>query len=67
MGPPLVKKVGALWEVRTNLARGWARVFFVVEDGKIILLHGLIKKSKKPIKSESDVAIKRLGLLKRDA
>ena len=64
VGPPLVKKVGPFWELRTILTRGWSRIFFIVEDGKMILIHGLIKKSKKAAKDDMNVASERLRLLR---
>lgn len=36
-----------LWEVRSHIASGIARVVFTVEDLTIVLLHGFIKKSQK--------------------
>jgi len=64
VGPPLVKKVGEFWEVRIILGRGWARVLFIVEDGRMILVHGVIKKSKKISKDDLGVARERLRLLR---
>lgn len=63
VGPPLVKKVGKVWEVRTQLQRGWARVFFIIEDGQMILLHGIIKKSKEIPTDDLDIIKTRLRLL----
>lgn len=64
VGPPLVKKVGEFWEVRTILGRGWARVLFIVDDGSMVLVHGVIKKSKKISRDDMDVARERLRLLR---
>ena len=48
LGMPLIKKIDKdLWEVRTRLADGIARVFFTVDGEHMILLHGFIKKSQK--------------------
>ena len=42
----LVKPLGdKMWEVRSNLDNRIARIIFVFNDGKIILLHGFIKKT----------------------
>jgi phage-related protein len=44
----LVKNLGdKLWEVRSAIPNGIARVIFIVSDGKMILLHGFIKKAQK--------------------
>ena len=46
LGMPLVRKMDKeLWEVRIHLEARIARVLFTVSDGKIVLLHGFIKKS----------------------
>jgi len=62
IGMPLIKKVDTknkLWEVRTNLSDGIARVLFTISDDNMILLHGFIKKTQKLEKKELDLAIKR--------
>jgi phage-related protein len=64
VGEPLVKKVGEFWEVRIRLPIGWARVFFVIEGNRMVLIHGFVKKSKKPEKHDMDVAVRRLQLLR---
>jgi phage-related protein len=46
LGMPLVRKMEKdLWEVRVHLDGRIARILFTVSNGKIVLLHGLIKKS----------------------
>jgi len=46
LGMPLVRKLDKdLWEVRIHLESRIARVLFTVSDGKILLLHGFVKKS----------------------
>ena len=46
LGMPLVRKMDKdLWEVRLPLQARIARVLFTVSDGKMVLLHGFIKKS----------------------
>ncbi len=46
LGMPLVRKMDKdLWEVRLHLQARIARVLFTVSDGKMVLLHGFIKKS----------------------
>lgn len=58
---PLIRKIDKdLWEVRTRLADGIARVFFTVDDEYMILLHGFIKKSQKTPQNELKTALSRL-------
>lgn len=46
LGMPLVRKLsGQIWEVRTQLPTRIARVLFTVKAGKMVLLHGFIKKT----------------------
>jgi len=48
IGMPVSRKVDRdLWEVRSNLQNKIARVLFTVEGSRIVLLHGLIKKTQK--------------------
>ena len=57
MGKPLVDSLGGgLWEIRSSLGDRIARVFFVVVEEEIVLLHGIIKKSRTAPKSELDLA-----------
>lgn len=57
VGKPLVDSLGkGLWEVRSSLEDRIARVFFIVVDQEIILLHGIIKKARKAPKSALDLA-----------
>ena len=66
LGMPLIKKIDKdLWEVRTRLADGIARVFFTVDGEHMILLHGFIKKSQKTPQNELKTALSRLGTYKR--
>lgn len=60
IGMPLIRKLEkGLWEVRTTLEDGIARVVFTVQDTRMILLHGFIKKSQKTPKNELTTARKR--------
>jgi phage-related protein len=60
MGMPLVRKVeSGLWEIRSHLPDGIARIFFSVAEDQIVLLHGLIKKAQRTPKAELDVARRR--------
>lgn len=48
LGMPLVRKLDrGLWEVRIRLHNGIARVMFTAAAGRMVLLHGFIKKSQK--------------------
>ncbi|MGO9264982.1 MAG: type II toxin-antitoxin system RelE/ParE family toxin [Candidatus Binataceae bacterium] len=61
IGMPLVGSLGReLWEVRSRLPRGRiARVIFCVEEGRMVLLHGFIKKTQKTPQYDLDLALKR--------
>ncbi|MFZ2872290.1 type II toxin-antitoxin system RelE/ParE family toxin [Zavarzinia sp.] len=49
IGMPVCRSLGSgLWEVRSNLPRGRiARVIFCIAEGRMVLLHGFIKKTQK--------------------
>lgn len=61
VGMPLCRPLsGGLWEVRSNLSGGRiARVFFCFVGGKLIALHGIIKKTQKTPPAELELARKR--------
>ena len=61
LGMPLCRTLGGgLLEVRSNIADGRiARVIFVVHAGRMVLLHGFIKKARKIPKPDLDLARKR--------
>jgi len=61
VGMPLCRSLGnGLWEIRSNLlSRRIARVIFCVTRGKMILLHGFIKKTQKTQKYDLDLARRR--------
>lgn len=60
VGKPLCDHVeGDVWEVRTKLANRIARVFFACDGNKMILLHGVIKKTPKADRDDIDLATKR--------
>lgn len=62
LGMPLIRKMNKnLWEVRSSLPDGIARVFFTVDGSQMILLHGIIKKSNKTPQNELKTANARLG------
>ena len=64
LGMPLVRKLDrALWEVRIRLPDGIARVMFTAGAGRMVLLHGFIKKSQKTPADDLALAKTRLRLL----
>lgn len=64
LGMPLVRKIEPrLWEVRSNVKDGIARVFFSVDGDVMVLLHGFVKKSQKTPNKELDTAKRRLANL----
>ena len=67
LGMPLIRKLErGLWEVRSNISTGIARVFFTVQEGLMILLHGFVKKSQKTPPNELDTARRRLSNVEKD-
>ena len=61
IGMPVVKPLkNKLWEIRTDLPAGRiSRVFFTLKGSRLVLLHSIIKKSKKTPKHDLDLARKR--------
>ncbi|HEY3898764.1 MAG TPA: type II toxin-antitoxin system RelE/ParE family toxin [Chthoniobacter sp.] len=48
LGMPLVRSLGnGLWELRSRLPTRIARCLFYLAGGRIVLLHGFIKKTQK--------------------
>ncbi len=67
LGMPLVRKMGPdLWELRSSLPSGIARVFFSIWQDRIIALHGFVKKSQKTPDNELDTAKRRLANFQRN-
>ena len=61
LGMPLVEKIEPyLWEVRSHVPDGIARVLFTVDGQTMILLHGFIKKTRKIPQPEINTARSRL-------
>jgi phage-related protein len=58
IGMPLCRPLGGgLWELRSSLSSNRiARVIFCAAQGKMVLLHGFIKKTQKTPQSELDLA-----------
>lgn len=64
LGMPLVRKLDkGLWEVRSCLPDCIARVIFTTGEGRMILLHGFIKKSQKTPQEYLELARTRLRQL----
>ncbi len=64
---PLVRKLEpGLWEVRSHVAGGIARVVFTVEANVMVLLHGFVKKSQKTSGTELETARQRLARLREE-
>jgi phage-related protein len=60
LGMPLVRNLGeGLWEVRSHLRDGIARVIFLAQGDLMVLLHGFIKKSQRTPQKEMDLARRR--------
>jgi phage-related protein len=61
IGMPLVRPLGkGLWEVRSDITQGRiARVLFFIQDGRMVLLHGFIKKTQKTPDADLELATKR--------
>ncbi|MBU1054192.1 MAG: type II toxin-antitoxin system RelE/ParE family toxin [Proteobacteria bacterium] len=64
---PLVEKLKPfLWEVRSKIPDGIARVLFTVDGNMMTLLHGFIKESQKIPKNELETALSRLKEYQED-
>ena len=62
VGMPVVKNVEkGLWEIRSSIKRGEARVLVAVKDNKVILLHGFLKKTQKISAKDLEIARRRLS------
>lgn len=63
VGMPLCRSLSGykgLWEIRSNLQDGRiSRVLFCVHEGRMVLLHGFIKKTQKTPIRELDLAMSR--------
>lgn len=64
IGMPLCRSIGShkgLWEVRSRLAGGRiARVLFCIAEGRLVVLHGFIKKTQKTPRQDLDLAVRRM-------
>ena len=61
VGMPLSRNLGGgLYEIRSNISgKRIARVIFILHRGRMVLLHGFVKKSQKAPKSDLDLARQR--------
>ena len=67
LGMPLIRKLEpGLWEVRSHISLGIARVIFTVESQTMVLLNGFIKKSRKTPTRELNTARQRLAHLREE-
>ena len=67
LGMPLIRKVEpGIWEVRSSIGQGIARVLFTVEGHTMVLLHGFVKKSQKAPRAELRTAHRRLVELNKE-
>lgn len=58
---PVVRKLDAgLWEVRSRIPEGMARVLFTVVETDMVLLHGFVKKTQAMPKAHLDLALFRM-------
>jgi len=69
LGMPLVRKLRpSLWEVRSRVADGNARVLFTLRGQTMVLMHGFMKKSGRTLTTVLKTAERRLAeLLDGDA
>lgn len=54
-----------LFEVRTDLGTRTARVLFCVFEGRMVLLHGFVKKTQKTLRADLDLALERKRKLEK--
>lgn len=61
VGMPLCRSLGGgLWEVRSNLTHGRiARIIFCASRGRMVLLHGFVKRTQKTPPDDLELARKR--------
>jgi len=67
LGMPLIRKLEpGLWEVRSHIADGIARVLVTVDGSTMVLLHGFVKKSEKSPTVDLKTARQRLADLRKE-
>ena len=66
IGMPVVRKMApGLWEVRSRIPEGIARVLFTVVDSRMVLLHGFVKKTQATPRTDIELARHRLNKVKK--
>ena len=61
LGMPVVRKMEpGLWEMRSTIPEGIARVLFTVVGAEMVLLHGFVKKSQATPKADLALAVMRM-------
>lgn len=61
IGMPLVRKMERnLWEIRIDVPDGIVRVFFTLDGSRMVLVHGIKKKSTKTPKGDLELARTRM-------
>lgn len=61
IGMPTCRPMGGgLFEMRTNLQRRIVRILFCVHEGRMVLLHGFIKKAQETPQADLDLAKDRM-------
>jgi phage-related protein len=66
LGMPLIRKLEpGLWEVRSQIGEGIARVLFTVTGDTMVLLHGFVKKSQKTPAADLKTAKQRMADLQK--
>lgn len=64
VGMPTCRPLGhGLWEVRTGLKDRIARVLFSIAGGRMVLLHGFIKKTQRTPEADFALALTRKRML----
>ena len=67
IGMPLIRKLATdLWEVRSRVSTGIARVIFTVDGQTMVLLHGFGKKSQRTPPADLMTARRRLAQLRSE-
>lgn len=69
VGMPICRSIAGrrgLWEVRSSLPGGRiARVFFCIYRSRLVLLHGIVKKTEKTPDNDLDLAMRRKREIER--
>jgi phage-related protein len=66
LGMPVCRPMGnGLYEVRSNIHDGIARVLFCIHGGSMVLLHGFVKKSQKIPAADLELGLRRKREMER--